>query len=84
MRRKKTGKILPAVLAFCLTAGSLFASCSKEAESAEAANGPVLVGQERDSECEGVLTGVYRPVDLPLPEGYRTGFETQECAPFRA
>ncbi len=67
-------------LAFCLMLGSPFAACKKAADSGE--KGPVLVGSGRDPARTDVLTGVYRPVDLPLPEGYRTGFETQECAPF--
>ncbi len=82
MRKRTIGTCLLAVLAFCLAAGSLFTSCRKEAESAETANGPVLVGQGWDSAQTDVLTGVYRPVDLPLPEGYRAGYETQQCTPF--
>lgn len=75
-----------AFLLACLCAAASF-SCGKKTTAGgtdgdgEKTSPVTVVGAEKESVRAEVLTGVYRPVDLPLPEGYGAGYETQNCAP---
>ena len=60
------------------------ASCKREGGSGEGktgGGGPVVAGADRDPARAELLTGIYTPVKLPLPEGYIVGYETQNCTP---
>ena len=62
----------------------LCASCKGEGASGEgktAGKGPVVAGADRDPARAELLTGIYTPVKLPLPDGYIAGYETQNCTP---
>ena len=78
--KRQLKKLTALALAISIVTGGALASCKKNADG-DGGSGPTVLGSGRDSEHAEVLTGVYRPVDLPLPEGYCAGGETKNCNP---
>ena len=67
------------LLALCLLA---LPACRGGSPDHGKTSGPVITGSENSQSARTeVLTGVYRPVELALPEGYQAGYETKECTP---